>query len=287
MGFIRKADMRKKSSPKRLYVHPSELAEKLIKEMEDHKTWGADRVWVRDRYTVYLCLDDYERLRGKKDKIRDDLTRRLYEHVEDMGYEVAADIEVDIVLDRELELGRFGILAHSALQDRSAAQPAAAQAPSARAAAPAAPAGAAGAATFTPPTGSQQAAAVTPSPATGEASAAAAAAAAVGAAAAAGVSAGEAGPARPTIVLSSGDQVGEFTGGRAVIGRGRDVDFRIDDPGVSRQHAAVFWANDKLMVEDLGSTNGTMVNGYPVTKTVLGPRDVIVIGERRITVETK
>lgn len=260
MGFIRKADARRKSSPKRLYVHPSELAEKLIKEMEDHKTLDSDRVWVRDRYTVYLCLEDYERLRAKRDKIRDDLIRQLYEHVEDMDYELAADIDIEIVLDRELELGRFGILAHSARHGKSATQPAT------------------GAATFTPPPAAQ-------SPVPREAPAAGAAAAAAGGAA--GMSTGEAGPARPTIVLRSGDQVREFTGGRAVIGRGRGVDFRIDDPGVSRQHAAVFWADDKLMVEDLGSTNGTMVNGYPVTKTVLGPRDVIVIGERRITVETK
>ena len=41
------------------------------------------------------------------------------------------------------------------------------------------------------------------------------------------------------------------------------------------------------MIEDLGSTNGTMVNGYPISSTVLPPGDVIVVGDCRITVETR
>jgi len=41
------------------------------------------------------------------------------------------------------------------------------------------------------------------------------------------------------------------------------------------------------MIEDLGSTNGTMVNGYPVTTTVVRPGDVVVIGDCRITVEAR
>jgi hypothetical protein len=287
MGFIRKAGARKKSSPKRLYVHPSELAEKLIKEMEDNKTWGSDRVWVGDRYTVYLCLEDYERFRGKEAKIRSGLIDRLYEHVEDMGYELTADIDVEIVLDRDLELGRFGILAHpvkrgpAEARPAGQAQPGAAERPEAGRvpAAPAKAAAAAGAATFTPPVA-----------ATGSAVAAGAAAASTGPGAGevpASAGAGGLDSTRAIIVLRSGEQMREFAQDRVVIGRARDVDFRVDHPSVSRRHAAVFWADGRLVVEDLGSTNGTMVNGYPVTKTVLGPRDVIVIGERRITAELK
>ena len=60
-----------------------------------------------------------------------------------------------------------------------------------------------------------------------------------------------------------------------ILGRGKDADFRVDDPNVSRRHAAIYWNDGRLMVEDLGSTNGTMVNGYPVTSTVLRPKDVV------------
>jgi pSer/pThr/pTyr-binding forkhead associated (FHA) protein len=65
------------------------------------------------------------------------------------------------------------------------------------------------------------------------------------------------------------------------------VDFRVDDPNVSRRHAAIFWDEGRIVVQDLDSTNGTMVNGYPVTSTVLKPNDVVVIGDCRISVETR
>jgi pSer/pThr/pTyr-binding forkhead associated (FHA) protein len=104
------------------------------------------------------------------------------------------------------------------------------------------------------------------------------------------IAAGEAeqlGLARRVIVVRAGEVVREFSQSRVVLGRGREADFRIDDPNVSRMHAALYWHEGRLMLDDLRSTNGTMVNGYPVTSTVLRPRDVIAIGESRITVEAK
>jgi hypothetical protein len=293
MGFIRKAGAPKKSSPKRLFVHPSELAEKLIKEMEDHKTVERERVWAPARYTVYLCLDDYERLQPKAAKVQGYLVDQLYEHVEDMGYDLEEDIAVEIVLDKELELGRFGILAYPLRRAAQEVDVAGVGSP-APAARPSVAAGAGAGARVAAGAGSPAGAGV----------AAAAAGSAIPAVSAAGASvkevAGEAGGAGPAqapagpapsggkvIVVRSGGEVREFGGGRVVIGRGRDVDFRIEDPGVSRRHAAVFFEADKLMLEDLGSTNGTLVNGYPITKTVLAPKDVVVIGQRRLIVEAK
>jgi pSer/pThr/pTyr-binding forkhead associated (FHA) protein len=89
------------------------------------------------------------------------------------------------------------------------------------------------------------------------------------------------------IIITSGDQVMQFRQSRVIIGRGKEADLRVNDPNVSRKHAAVYWNNGRLMVDDLGSTNGTMVNGYPVTRTMLRPTDVVAIGESRLTVEGK
>ena len=72
-----------------------------------------------------------------------------------------------------------------------------------------------------------------------------------------------------------------------IVGRARDADFRIDDANVSRHHAAIFWADGNVVLEDLGSTNGTMVNGYPISSTVVGPGDVVTIGDCRLTVGTR
>jgi pSer/pThr/pTyr-binding forkhead associated (FHA) protein len=41
------------------------------------------------------------------------------------------------------------------------------------------------------------------------------------------------------------------------------------------------------MLEDLGSTNGTMVNGYPISSTVVTPRDVVVIGDCRMSIDIR
>jgi hypothetical protein len=50
-----------------------------------------------------------------------------------------------------------------------------------------------------------------------------------------------------------------------VIGRGHDADLRLSDPGVSRHHAQVELREGEVFVEDLGSTNGTTLDGMPVT----------------------
>jgi hypothetical protein len=55
---------------------------------------------------------------------------------------------------------------------------------------------------------------------------------------------------------------------RTVIGRGHDADLRLSDPGVSRHHAQVELRDGAVWVEDLGSTNGTTLDGVRVTAPV-------------------
>lgn len=93
--------------------------------------------------------------------------------------------------------------------------------------------------------------------------------------------------AKETIVLKANGQEYEFAQGRVIVGRSRDVDFRIDHADVSRRHAVIYWSEGSIVVKDLGSTNGTMVNGYPVESTVVRPSDVIRIGNCHITVAPK
>lgn len=69
---------------------------------------------------------------------------------------------------------------------------------------------------------------------------------------------------------------------RTVIGRGSDADITVDDTGTSRRHVEVLWDGTRAQVNDLGSTNGSQLNGEPVTKAALAPDSVITIGRTRI-----
>ena len=62
------------------------------------------------------------------------------------------------------------------------------------------------------------------------------------------------------------------------IGRDSESDLPLNDPSVSRQHARIQRIYTDLYIEDLGSTNGTSLNGRNVTKHVLKPGDRLVIG---------
>jgi hypothetical protein len=67
---------------------------------------------------------------------------------------------------------------------------------------------------------------------------------------------------------------------------GRQADLVIDDPQVSRRHAALRPAGGRLEVEDLGSLNGTWVNGVRVHGTVrLAPGDRVRLGDTAFEVE--
>jgi hypothetical protein len=73
-----------------------------------------------------------------------------------------------------------------------------------------------------------------------------------------------------------------ITKSRTIIGRGSDADITVDDTGTSRQHVEILWDGKRGQVNDLGSTNGSKLNGQPVTKAPLPPDSVIEIGRTRI-----
>ncbi len=71
---------------------------------------------------------------------------------------------------------------------------------------------------------------------------------------------------------------------RIVIGRGRKADLALAEATISRSHAAIGFDGQAFYVEDLGSTNGTLVNGAKVTKQALKCDDEIQMGKLRIGV---
>lgn len=74
-----------------------------------------------------------------------------------------------------------------------------------------------------------------------------------------------------------------LTGDSVTIGRLATSGIRVDDVNASREHAAFVRDGGHWLIEDLGSTNGTMLNGQPVERAVLHDGDVVEIGVSRLT----
>ncbi|MGQ0774293.1 MAG: DUF3662 and FHA domain-containing protein [Pseudonocardiales bacterium] len=75
--------------------------------------------------------------------------------------------------------------------------------------------------------------------------------------------------------------------GSNVVGRGQDAQFRLPDTGVSRRHLEITWDSQVAMLADLGSTNGTTVNGTPVQTWQLVDGDVIRVGHSSLVFRTQ
>ena len=69
-----------------------------------------------------------------------------------------------------------------------------------------------------------------------------------------------------------------------VIGRGRGADIVIAEPTMSRAHAAIGFDGSHFFVQDLGSTNGTRVNGTREQKAVLRNGDEVQLGKLALAV---
>jgi hypothetical protein len=91
---------------------------------------------------------------------------------------------------------------------------------------------------------------------------------------------------RPRLLVSGPDpgsdgsvqRTYDLTAPVTMLGRGTDCDLRLVDPGVSRHHAELRIEDDEVVLVDLGSTNGTFVNGQPVRRVVLADGTRVTLG---------
>ena len=93
----------------RTHVQPVELARKLAKEMDDHRTVSVSKVYVPNEYTVYLAPGDREQFAGYETSLLDELREHLSEHARRERYALLSQPRVLLEVDEDLAVGEFGI----------------------------------------------------------------------------------------------------------------------------------------------------------------------------------
>jgi diguanylate cyclase (GGDEF)-like protein len=90
---------------------------------------------------------------------------------------------------------------------------------------------------------------------------------------------------RAYLVVLAGASVGEMykvEGDKVIIGRGQKAQIRLFDDGISREHAQIVIEGNSIILQDLGSTNGTFCNGLKVDRRELVDGDKILVGSTTI-----
>jgi FHA domain-containing protein len=223
----------------RTNVQPVELARKLAKEMDDHRTVSVSRVYVPNEYTIYLSPTDREQFTSYEESLRGELQEYLAQHAQREEYALLTSPQVLFETDADLDLGEFGIATRMSQPDHSkrADEPAEEIAPGA-----------------TMIYKSRQ-----PSPTQA-------------------VSAEELGVEQETVSLTVDGTRHEVKRNRATLGRSRDCDIQLSDANVSRRHAELRQEGAAYWIVDLGSTNGIEVNGKRVKRAKLRDGDKVRLG---------
>jgi Protein of unknown function (DUF3662)/FHA domain len=231
----------------RTNVQPVELARKLAKEMDEHRSTSVTRVYVPNEYTIYLSPGDRGQFEGYENSLVSELEEYLSEHAARENYALLTPPRITFETDEDLGVGEFGIATRMAQHGRRAEQEAPPVIP---------PPGAT--MVYKPRTQPTEAASVD-----------------------------ELGVEREVAVLSWGGGRSVLDKRRSVLGRSRDADVRIEDPNISRRHAEIVQEGSAYWLVDLGSTNGTEVDGRRVQRARLDDGSSFTLGETTVTFSTE
>jgi hypothetical protein len=233
-------------------VHPAEIAHALQREADEQRSvLSGGRVLSPNLFVVTLGPVDFDNLSEWSDQLSAELADMVTEHIRSEGYQTFDDVEVRLERDDDLRTGVFEVASHVTGNGAPQRQQLPAEPP-----APHAPLGLpplpplSGVRHGTTDTGAQD------PPAGGR----------------------PAGRVSHVLVVDGPGTKHVLEPGSNVLGRGTEADIRLPDTGVSRKHADVQLEGGTVTVEDLGSTNGTLVNGRRVGRQDLVDGDVIRIG---------
>ena len=225
-------------------VRPVELAHKLAREMDEHRSPSVSRTYVPNEYRIYLSPRDRERFTDYEDALAEELGAHLLEHARRERLALLSRPVIEFATDNRLRLGEFGIQTRVVQPEHEPAAPVPQEDESGR-----------------------------------------------------------------TMIYSTAGRVAEpleerarvrqqnalllYDGRRLVvgptgvtIGRSRECDITLNDPNISRQHADIRPRGGSWVLTDLGSTNGSCLNGTRIDRPeVLKPGDEVELGTTTIRFE--
>ena len=227
-------------------VRPVEIARKLAREMEEHKSMTLSRTYVPNEYRVFLSPRDRERFAGYETALADELAGYLLEHARRERFTLPARPVIEFETDDRLGLGEFGIQT-GIVEPHGDAEPD--REPE-----------------FEEPSGRTMVysnAGRLAEPLEERARS----------------------RAETALLLMDGRRLVVGPGG-ATLGRSRQCDIVLNDANVSRQHAEIRPRGGSWVVTDLGSTNGSRINGRQIEGSeVIRPGDEIELGSTLLRFE--
>ncbi|MFC8914279.1 FhaA domain-containing protein [Streptomyces sp. NPDC047821] len=247
-------------------VQPVEIAGALQRECDNNASiWNRDRTVVPNDFIVELSAPDYERLSPYSGQLSDELSGLVRDYAKQQRYTFMGPIKVHLEKADDLDTGLYRVRSRTLASSTSQSQ-----APAGPGGHSAAPAGGRPGGYGYPPAGAPPMPAAPPP--------------GMNRPPAAGRPPGAAGPVpgaqvrRWIEINGTRHQISRPT---LVLGRSTEADVRIDDPGVSRRHCEIRTGTPST-IQDLGSTNGIVVDGQHTTRATLRDGSRIVVGSTTI-----
>ena len=251
MGFLRLIEKRMESLVEGVFgrafkrqVHPVEIAKGITKQMDENRMVSVSRTYAPNYFTIHLSKDDTESIQAYQSALRDELIQYASTHAQDKNYHLMTPPKIRFVTEDSLRFGEFGVTAKLTGGDGPREKDA-------------------------PDDTSGQTRIFRPVP-QGEGQGTAS------------ISAEEAkrhGLAREVVELVLEDITYPLEGrGPWSVGRSAENNIVISNPNVSRRHARLSRSENGFVVEDLGSTNGTLLDGAPIDRERIESGDELTFG---------
>ena len=230
----------------RTHVQPVELARKLAKEMDEHRTISVSRVYVPNEYSVYLSEADRAQFASYEGSLIGELQDYLVEHARRESYALLTPPKVVMHSDADLSVGEFGIATRIVQPDGR--RPPARDEPAEQLEP--------GATMIYKPKAQPTTEAVSPA------------------------ELGMVERNEASLTLNGRKQV--LRERSVVLGRSKECDIQVPDANVSRRHAEVRQEGAAWWIVDLDSTNGLELNGKRVQRAKLSDGDRITLGSTEL-----